>query len=137
MEKLVFIIEDDLVQQRMLQHHFEKMLGSYVVRCFTNPEEMMAHLPEQPYAVVLDHFFSTGEKTGLDYLKILKKKYPSIAVIYYTSLDDEKIRQEVMACNAEQYIVKDTASLVRLRTALDSIHEKKSKRGFFGKLFGN
>ncbi len=135
MEKLVFVIEDDLAQQKMLQHHFEKILGSYEVRCFANPEDMMQHLNEKPYAVVLDHFFSGGDKTGLDYLKILKKKYASIPVIYYTSMNDEKLKAQVLELNAEQFIVKDEASFVRLRTALDTIHEKKNKKGFLGRLF--
>jgi len=37
MKKLVFIIEDDLTQQKILQVHFEQALGSYKVRCFPDP----------------------------------------------------------------------------------------------------
>jgi len=55
-------------------------------------------------------------------------------VIYYTTLDSETVRQEAMALGVEQYIIKNSASLVRLRTALDAIHEKKTKKGFFSKL---
>jgi DNA-binding NtrC family response regulator len=136
MKKLVFIIEDDLVQQKMLQVHFEEMLGNYTARTFSNPEDMLQHLREKPFAVVLDHFFSDKMgKTGLDYLKVLKKNHSSIPVIYYTTLDDEAIRAEVMSLGAEQYIIKNSASLVRLRAALDVLHEKESKKGFFKKLF--
>ena len=121
MKKLVFIIEDDLVQQKMLQVHFE---------------DMLQHLKEKPFAVVLDHFFSDENgKTGLDYLRIMRKGYSSIPVIYYTTLEDESIRAEVMSLGAEQYIIKNSASLVRLRSALDNLHEKESKKGFLKKLF--
>jgi DNA-binding NarL/FixJ family response regulator len=137
MKKLVFIVEDNPVQQKMLQVHFEQMLGEYAVRTFDNPEKMFSHLPEKPFAVVLDHFFDDKNgKTGLDYLKELKKKFQRIPVIYYTTLDDDKIRREVMGLGAEQYIIKNSASLVRLRTALDTIKEKTSKKGFLSKLFG-
>jgi hypothetical protein len=34
------------------------------------------------------------------------------------------------------YIVKDSASFVRLRTALDKLREKADKKGFISKLFG-
>src|SRR5687768_6035444 len=130
MKKLVFIIEDDLVQQKMLQVHFEDMLGNYTARTFSNPEDMLQHLKEKPFAVVLDHFFSDEKgKTGLDYLRIMRKNYSSIPVIYYTTLDDESIRAEVMSLGAEQYIIKNSASLVRLRSALDNLHEKESKKG--------
>lgn len=136
MNKLVFIVEDDLVQQKMLQVHFEEMLGNYTVRTFANPEYLFAHLKEDPFAIVLDHFFSDNMgKTGLDYLRLLKKKYPSLPVIYHTTLEDESIRSEVMALGAEQYIIKNGASLVRLRTALDQLHEKAAKKGFFSRLF--
>jgi FixJ family two-component response regulator len=134
MKKLVFIIEDDLVQQKILQVHFEQALG-YTVRCFADPEEMIEHLEEKPFAIVLDHFFNHQTKTGLDYLAFLRKKYSSLPIIYYTSLNDESIKDQVMKSGAVQYIHKDPASLVRLRTALDSIHEKENKKGFFAGLF--
>jgi CheY-like chemotaxis protein len=136
MDKLVFIVEDDLVQQKMLQIHFEKMLGNYTVRTFTNPEDLFAHLKENPFAIVLDHFFNDKMgKTGLDYLRLLRKKHPSIPVIYHTTLEDDAVRNEVKALGAEEYIIKNSASLVRLRTALDQLHEKASKKGFLKRLF--
>jgi CheY-like chemotaxis protein len=136
MVNLVFIVEDDIVQQKMLQVHFEEVLGNYAVRTFANPEDMFEHLKERPFAIVLDHFFADRHgKTGLHYLKILKKDYPSTPVIYYTTLEDDAVRDEVMALGAEQYIIKNSASLVRLRTALDILHEKMSKKGFLKKLF--
>jgi len=136
MDKLIFVVEDNPVQQKMLEVHFEQMLGNFKVRTFANPDDMYSHLKEKPFAVVLDHFFvDKKDKTGLDYLKDLKKNHGSIPVIYYTTLDDKAIREKVMAMGAEQYIVKDLASLVRLRTALDQVDEKKSKKGFLKKLF--
>lgn len=134
MDKLVFIVEDNPVHQKMLQVHFEEMLGNYTVKTFADPEDIFAHLKDKPFAVVLDHFFGDkSAKTGLDYLKILKKNHSSIPIIYYTTLNDVAVRAEVMSLGVEQYIIKDSASLVRLRTALDQIHEKK--KGFFTKLF--
>lgn len=137
MKNLVFIVEDNPVQQKMLQVHFEQSLGNYTVRTFANPEDMFAHLEEKPFAVVLDHFFGDSSgKTGLDYLKKLRKSYSSTPVIYYTTSTDEKIKSEALKLGAEQFITKDPASLVRLRTALDIIHEKKSKKkSFLGGLF--
>ena len=136
MNKLVFIVEDNLAQQKMLQVHLEEMLGNYQVKTFANPEDLMAHLNEKPYAIVLDHFFGPGSKDGLHYLKELKKNHPSIPVIYHTSANDAGIRSEVEKLGVVQYILKDSASLVRLRTALDDVEIQKSKKGFFKKIFG-
>ena len=137
MKNIVYIIEDNLVQQKMLQVHFEQTLGNYEVRTFSNPDDMFAHLKEKPFAIVLDHFFSDKKNlTGLDYLRDLKENHPNIPVIYYTSANDDSIRAEVMKLGVEQYIHKDSPSLVRLRTALDLLHEKSNKKGFFKKIFG-
>ena len=81
--------------------------------------------------------FPNTNKTGVFYLKELRQKFPALPIIYYTTLDDQKVRDEVMKLGAEQYIIKDSASLVRLRTALDMINEKASKKkGIFQRLFG-
>jgi len=135
MKKLVFIVEDSQAQQKMLKVHFEEMLGNYTVRPFTNPEELYKHLDEKPFAVVLDHYFDNHSKTGLDYLALIRDQYPKLPVIYYTTLDDDAIRHQAKTLGIESYILKDSASLVRLRTALDIIHEKGEKKGFFKKLF--
>jgi DNA-binding NtrC family response regulator len=136
MKNIVYIVEDNLVQQKMLQVHFEQMLENYTVRTFSNPDDMFAHLKEKPFAIVLDHFFADKKnRTGIDYLKDLKVNHPNIPVIYYTSANDDAIRAEVMKLGVEQYIHKDSASLVRLRTALDILHEKSNKKGFFKKMF--
>jgi CheY-like chemotaxis protein len=136
MKNLVFIVEDNPVQQKMLQVHFEEMLGNYSVRTFSKPEEMMQSLKEKPFAIVLDHFFEDKNgKTGLDFLEQLRKTKSTIPVIYYTTLNDEEMKKKVMALGAEQYIIKDSASLVRLRTALDGLHTKMSRKGFLKKLF--
>jgi CheY-like chemotaxis protein len=135
MKKLVFIVEDSPIQQKLLQVHFEEMLGNYEVKTFADPDDLFAHLNEKPFAIVLDHFFNTKkDKTGLDYLKEIKKKNKSIPILYYTSLDNDKIKAEVMALGAEDYIIKNSASLVRLRSALDILHTRK--KTLFEKLFG-
>lgn len=138
MNILVFIVEDNPADQKVLELHFKQMLGDYTVRTFSNPDDMFGYLAEKPFAVVLDHFFGDRtNKTGLHYLRELKKKYSSIPVIYYTTLNDDKVRNEVISLGAEQYIIKDSASLVRLRTALDTLVAKRSqKKGFLQRLFG-
>ncbi|CAN5399995.1 hypothetical protein BH10BAC4_BH10BAC4_02760 [soil metagenome] len=134
MKNLVFIVEDNPVHQKMLQVHFEEMLGNYSVKTFDSPDTMFAHLKEKPFAIVLDHFFGDkSNKTGLHYLKELKKSYSSIPVIYYTTLNDLAVKQQIMAMGVYEFIIKDSASLVRLRTALDLLHNKK--KGFFSRLF--
>lgn len=136
MNKLVFVVEDNLAQQKMLQVHLEEMLGNYQVKTFVKPEDMMSHLNEKPFAIVLDHFFAPGSKDGLHYLKELKRSHSSIPVIYHTTSEDTAVRAEAEKLGAVQFIMKDSASLVRLRTVLDDLEAGKYKKGFFKKLFG-
>lgn len=137
MNKLVFIVEDNPADQKVLELHFKQTLTDYTVRTYSNPEDMLPHLSEKPFAIVLDHFFGDkAVKTGLHYLRDLRKKYRSVPVIYYTTLDDESVRKEVMGLGAKQYIVKNSASLVRLRSALDELLSTSGKKGFLKKLFG-
>lgn len=137
MKKLVYVVEDNLVQQKMLQIHFEQMLGDYSVKVFSDPEDMMTHIQEKPFAIVLDHFFSeTIKKTGLDFLKDIRKKYSSLPVIYYTASEDAALRDQVLKLGVEDFIIKNSASLVKLRTTLDLLNEKTSKKGLFKRLLG-
>ncbi len=136
MKRLVFIVEDNPAYQKLLQVHFEALSSDYEVRTFADPAEMVKHLHDKPHAIVLDHFFEDKTKTGLDYLTQLRKTHRGIPVIYHTTLNDDKVRNQVMALGAEEYIIKDSASLVRLRTALDSLLKKSQKKGVFGRLFG-
>ena len=127
MKDLVFIVEDNLVQQKVLKAHFEEVLGNYSVRTFLTPVDLINQLKAKPFAVVLDHFFAPDAETGLHYLIEVKKRYPKIPIIYHTTCDDNAVREQAMALGAEHYIIKDTASMVRLRTALDLIHGKTVK----------
>ncbi|MEP2669381.1 MAG: response regulator [Cyclobacteriaceae bacterium] len=139
MSKLVFIVEDDEIQQKMLTRHFQNMVGDFSVRTFSDPEDMMAHLNEKPFAVVLDHYYGNASaKTGLDYLTTLRKKHSRIPVIYYTASEDRTLKDKVLKIGAVQYIYKDDASFVRLRTAIDELERKRIERekgGFLKRLF--
>jgi len=135
---VVFIVEDNKLQQEALQLHFEEVLGNYVVRIFPTPVDLIEHLDEGPFAVVLDHFFDPEAPTGLHYLKELRKTHPDTSIIYHTTLQDDGIRAEVMALGAVDYILKDSTSMMRLRKALDTIHKKNfiaPKRGFWKRIW--
>lgn len=135
MKNLVFIVEDDKMQQKYLRHHFEETLGSYTVKTYINPDNVIADLPEKPFAIVLDHLFLDRKETGLHYLKIIKKQSPDTPVIYHTTSFNNEIREEAIKGGVMEFILKDETSLIRLRMVLDTIHKKNIvKPGFFEKL---
>ncbi len=135
MKNLVFIVEDDSLQQKFLRHHFEEALGSYTVKTYINPDGVIADLHEKPFAIVLDHLFLDRKETGLDYLKIIRKQSPETPVIYHTTSTDNEIREQALKGGVMEFIVKDESSLVKLRMVLDTIHKNnKVQPGFFDKL---
>ena len=120
--KLICIIDDDLAHRKNLEYNLT--CQNYQVLPFSKGSEFLNYLfPSPPFAIILDHHLSE-EKTGLEYLKDIRKKTPGVPVIYMTSETDMELIKEIKAAKVSGYISKDAASLVRLRTLLDEIGEK-------------
>jgi len=120
--KLICIIDDDLAHRKTLE--FTLSSQNYEVLPFSGGLDFLRHtFAVPPFAIILDHNLSE-EKTGLEYLKDIRKKIPGIPVVYMTSETDTDLIKEIKAAKVSGYIAKDPASLVRLRTLLDEIGEK-------------
>jgi len=121
--KLICIVDDDPVHRRNLE--FTLTSQNYQVLQFAKGSDFLKHtFSAPPFAMILDH--NLGEaKTGLEYLKDIRKKIPGLPIVYMTSETDSELIKEIKAAKVSGYIAKDPASLVRLRTLLDEIGEKK------------
>jgi DNA-binding response OmpR family regulator len=133
MKKLVFIIDDDPVYLNFMKLHFKQM-PDFETRVFQSGPEGIAALDEtKPYLIILDHLFANAPgKTGLDYLKEIRKKQ-SVPVIYITALDDESLKTQTKKLKVVDHILKNNAFLVHLRTAMDKIEQPP--KGILSKLF--
>ena len=130
--KLICIVDDDLAHRKTLEYTLTSQ--NYETLSFASGLEFMKHtFAEPPFAIILDHYLRE-EKTGLDYLKEIKKKMPKVPVIYMTSETDFDLINQIKSSKAIGYIAKDPASLVRLRTLLDEINEQ-SKGSWLSKIF--
>ncbi len=135
MEKLVYIVEDNEIQQRVLKKHFDENFKAYNIKAFTDPNDMLREIGMKPYAIILDHLYDNCEHTGLHFLNQIKRFNKSIPIIYYTTINDEQLKNEVLKKGAFSFIEKNSASLVKLRTCLDDIQAKKENKSFWGRLF--
>ncbi|MBI3482947.1 MAG: response regulator [Bacteroidetes bacterium] len=90
--KLICIIDDDSTHRKVLEYNLTSQ--NYEVRSFASGSEFMKQtFTEPPFAIILDHYLKE-DKTGLDYLKDIKKKIPKVPVIYMTNeTDSDLIRQ--------------------------------------------
>jgi DNA-binding NtrC family response regulator len=130
MEKLAFVVDDDLIYQQFMQSHM-KNLG-YGVRSFYTGQSCLNQLHQKPDLIILDHQLDE-EENGLDVLRKIKKVYPKIPVIYLSAQNDLATAVQALQFGSFDYIEKNMAAYVRLRTTVDRIHEWK-KKGFFKRL---
>lgn len=136
MDKLVFIIDDDPVYLKFMKEHF-KQLGEFQTEIFLNGDEAIQKISEQkPYLVILDNHLEEPNKSGIHYLKLISKVRPRIPVVYITADTDTELRKTVEKIGVESYILKDSAFLVYLRTALDDIKDGGKKKSLIKKIFG-
>src|SRR6267154_2237224 len=93
--KLICIIDDDLAHRKTLE--FTLASQNYEVLPFSGGLEFLKHtFSVSPFAIILDH--NLGEvKTGLEYLKDIRKKIPGIPVVYMTSETDPVLIKEIKA----------------------------------------
>jgi DNA-binding NtrC family response regulator len=136
MKKLIYVVDDDPVYLKMMEGHF-KMMSEYEPKVFKTGKDAIQALTETiPYAVLLDHqFMNDPQKTGLDYLKEIRKISSKVPVIYITSTQNDEVQAKAGKLKVNGYIIKDGASLIHLRVALDKIAESANKKGVLSKLF--
>lgn len=135
MDKFVYIIDDDPVYLKFMKEHF-KQLGGFQTEIFLRGDDAIKKIGEQkPYLVILDNHLEEPNKSGIHYLKLISKVKPHIPVIYITADTDPALRKTVEKMGVESYIIKDSAFLVYLRTALDDI-ANPPKKGLLKKIFG-
>jgi two-component system, OmpR family, response regulator VicR len=121
--KLVSVIEDDHAFAKVLEQHL-KALG-YEAAVYHSGSDFFSKQKTKPYAIILDHYLNEAS-TGLDYLSQIRKKMSGVPVIYLTALGKEHLPTNLSEIGVHAYIGKDSASLLRLRTILDNLTDKKS-----------
>lgn len=136
MEKLVFIIDDDPVYLNFMKSHFMQM-DEFKTQVFQNGSDAIKELDSvKPYLIILDHqFLNDPTKTGLEFLKEIRKKDSGIPVIYITASDEESLIAKTKKLKVTDHILKDEGFLVHLRTALDKLTMNSEKGGLFKNLF--
>lgn len=118
----IFIIEDDDVYTKLLAYKL-RLNPSFDVQTYTSGKSVIAALDENPSVITLDHFLP--DMTGLDLLKIIKRRLPETQVILLSGQEDISIAVDYMQSGAYDYITKDAASLDKL---WHIVHQAKDKQ---------
>ncbi len=79
--------------------------AGYRSRAFASAGELLAMASSTRVDCIVTDINMPG-MTGIDLLKIVKKRHANVAVIVMTAEVDERKRAEAKACGAEAYIEK-------------------------------
>ncbi len=120
--KKVLLIDDDRLQHRLVQAHFERFgPGKYVLEWAQTYEAGLEKLLEGDYAACLLDF-QLGERDGLTLIREAVSKGCHVPIIFLTAETSEGVDIQAMDAGALDYLVKgeiNTRSLERsLRYAL-------------------
>lgn len=125
MNNSVWIVDDDPFYLNYLSNYLHTI--GYNTRCFLNGEECLAHLNEQPSVIILDHNLG-NELTGVDVLKRVKEVSPQTPVISISGYELLSIARESFTSGSDDFVQKDSASLLRIKLSLEKIQLKTQKQ---------
>lgn len=104
----ICIIEDIVEIQEGIKEVIENDSRFQLLKCFDNAEDAIVELPKLlPNIVIAD--INLPGKTGIDCLKIIKSKVPSIQFIMFTIYEDSDQVFEAIEYGANGYILKNTS----------------------------
>ncbi len=131
-----FIVDDDPFSVAIFRQYliFE---GYRDIEIFSNGEDCLEKLDEEPDVILLDHYMTT--LNGMEVLKEVKKRKPGTYVLYISSSTDTELIEDSLKHGAFCYIVKGKnefekmlAELRKIKTAIDSFAQTNfTKMAFY------
>ena len=121
-DPLIFVTDDNmevlkLVQKKLNNEHYTHVMT------FTTYEDMEASLSLKPDLVILDNYLSKfqDDETGVNNFKKIKEALPDTKVIILSGETDPDIIRSFTQAGVYGYIIKDTASMDKLVSSINSI----------------
>lgn len=128
--KTIFILDNDQTLRNDLSKHLSSM-GFKPVE-FSSVVQM-DEVTVKPFAIIFDHENMSAQNSLRD-LKRLKRKMRGVAIIHMTKA--ASLKSESMKVGVYDFIEKNSAALVHLRTTLDRLKTQPSKTNWLTRLFG-
>jgi DNA-binding response OmpR family regulator len=118
----VLVVEDDEAMRATLRQALERE-GHRVLEQVSG-DHVLALLESQAFdVVVLDR--DLPGKNGLDLLPVLRRRFPSVAVIFITAFGGARVAEEVLLLGAARYLEKP----FRMRELLDAVLQATDPAG--------
>ena len=120
----ITLIEDDLLLREMLHDFLKKKYPFASLLLFNTGEAALDSLYEEQHLVLLDYNLNSQNregKNGIEILKQLKNKFPSMPVVFISGQDKPEIAISTMKYGAWDYIIKNDQMFNRLDITLNQI----------------
>lgn len=120
----ITLIEDDLLLREMLHDFLKKKYPFASLLLFNTGEAALDSLYEEQHLVLLDYNLNSQNregKNGIEILKQLKNKFPSMPVVFISGQDKPEIAISTMKYGAWDYIIKNDQVFNRLDITLNQI----------------
>ena len=122
MGKLIFFVDDDKMMLNLLEYTL-KNRQDYEIKTFSNGDECLANLDENPDLIVLDLKFNgnnTEEFEGINILKQIKKKNNNLEVVILSSYENDEKVEELLNIGASRFIPKNDYFIDAIMEMIDS-----------------
>lgn len=121
----IFVLDDDMMYGKMLASYVESL--GHTAETFQLADDCLVNLNHNPDLVLLDHNLG-GDQKGVDVLRFIKHERPDISVIYITAEENVALVSDVFRSGSDDFIGKDSASLLRLKLKIEELFARKVVR---------
>lgn len=114
----IFIVDDDLFSQNLYEQ-FIRTLGYTNIRLFSDGQECLNHLTDQPDIIFLDYRMEPLD--GLDVLRKIKRFNPDIYLVVLSGQEDLQVAVDALKYGAFDYIIKGQNDFEKIESVLKKI----------------
>jgi DNA-binding NtrC family response regulator len=139
----IFLVDDDVLCLN-LYAQFMKQQGYSHIHLFDNGHDCIKYLEQiRPSIIFLD--YNMDEMNGLDVLKEIREKDPTIVVVFISGEQDKTIARHAIEQGAMDFIIKSSINADKIREVMDKVEDQLSNRdiqlkeapSFLKRLFSN
>ncbi|MFY9307933.1 MAG: response regulator [Bacteroidia bacterium] len=123
-EITVFLVDDDLLFLKALEHSITSKLPSATIKSFQTGEACLQQIKLKPEVVILDYYLNSTVPyawNGLTILKQLKKISPKTKVIMLSAQDSLDVAVKCIDNGSFDYISKTESAFVKINNVLSNI----------------
>jgi two-component system OmpR family response regulator len=120
----VFLVDDDLMFLKALEHSITGKLPSVTIKTFQTGEACLQQMKLKPEVVILDYYLNSAVPyawNGLTILKQLKKISPKTKVIMLSAQDSLDVAVKCIDNGSFDYISKSESAFVKINNVLSNI----------------